>query len=303
LVSVNMASVAAGAAGLTVILSLSAWAVRGSDPADVGTTAENAADAAEIIAAFPTFEERFFSGQSAAPLGSVAVKTVIADPVMTQAKVVIPTAPAPTRFGSSRVAPKQPAAPYRVASLSDVPLSDQVNKSLPNKSVLPKDAAPSDAVPSNSLPGDASHTAIYDISAHTVYLPDGERLEAHSGLGPFMDDAQAVNMRGRGPTPPNVYELTLRERRFHGVQAIRLEPVDSSKMYGRDGILAHSFMLGPKGESNGCVSFRDYPAFLNAYLSGEITRLVVVEQLDDPPGGTTVTDWLSNKLKGIFGRS
>src|SRR6202034_1910617 len=26
-------------------------------------------------------------------------------------------------------------------------------------------------------------TAVYDISGHTVYLPDGTQLEAHSGLG------------------------------------------------------------------------------------------------------------------------
>jgi len=36
-------------------------------------------------------------------------------------------------------------------------------------------------------------------------------------------------------------------------------------------------MLGPRGDSNGCVSFRDYDAFLNAFLRGEITRLVVAE--------------------------
>ena len=28
-----------------------------------------------------------------------------------------------------------------------------------------------------------SRTAIYDITARTVYMPDGRRLEAHSGLG------------------------------------------------------------------------------------------------------------------------
>ena len=50
-------------------------------------------------------------------------------------------------------------------------------------------------------------------------------------------------------------------------------------MYGREGILAHPFMLGPNGQSNGCVSFKDYPAFLNAYLRGDITRLVVVQRL------------------------
>jgi hypothetical protein len=27
------------------------------------------------------------------------------------------------------------------------------------------------------------HTAIYDISSHVVYLPNGRRLEAHSGFG------------------------------------------------------------------------------------------------------------------------
>ena len=117
---------------------------------------------------------------------------------------------------------------------------------------------------------------------------------------------RSVPLRARGPTSPNVYELTLRESSFHGVQAIRLNPVDGSKMYGRDGILAHPFMLGPNGQSNGCVSLKDYPAFLNAYLRGEITRLVVVERLDDPPSARTAADWLSrfsNTLKEIFGRS
>src|SRR5262249_14053251 len=82
---------------------------------------------------------------------------------------------------------------------------------------------------------------------------------------------------------PNVYNLTLRERLFHGVRAIRLNPVDGGRMYGRDGILAHSYMLGANGQSNGCVSFSNYPEFLNAYLRGEVTRLAVVERLDSPP--------------------
>jgi len=33
-------------------------------------------------------------------------------------------------------------------------------------------------------------TAVYDISAKMVYLPDGTRLEAHSGLGSKLDDAR-----------------------------------------------------------------------------------------------------------------
>jgi len=124
-----------------------------------------------------------------------------------------------------------------------------------------------------------SHTAIYDIAARTVYLPGGHRLEAHSGLGSLLDDPRFVRTKMQGPTPPNVYNLTLREQLFHGVRAIRLVPVVDGKMFGRDGILAHPYMLGPNGQSNGCVSFRDYPAFLNAFLKGEVNRLIVVEHL------------------------
>jgi hypothetical protein len=39
-------------------------------------------------------------------------------------------------------------------------------------------------------------------------------------------------------------------------------------------------MLGPNGDSNGCVSFKDYQAFLRAYKNHEITRLAVVTRLD-----------------------
>ena len=90
---------------------------------------------------------------------------------------------------------------------------------------------------------------------------------------------------------------------FHGVRAIRLVPKDDSKMYGRDGILAHTYMLGPNGQSNGCVSFSDYAAFLAAYERGDITRLVVVEHLADAPSPKTAADWFANKLKDIFQRS
>jgi hypothetical protein len=49
-------------------------------------------------------------------------------------------------------------------------------------------------------------------------------------------------------------------------------------------MLAHTYMLGPSGQSNGCVSFRDYRKFLNAYLRGQVDRLVVVAGLGrDPP--------------------
>ena len=135
--------------------------------------------------------------------------------------------------------------------------------------------------------GRSRRTAIYDITAQVVYLPGGERLEAHSGLGELMDDPRYVRRKNRGATPPNTYDLKLRESLFHGVQAIRLKPVGEAEMFDRDGILAHSYMLGPNGQSNGCVSFRDYPKFLRAFLRGEIDRIVVVSRLAQPPAFAT----------------
>ena len=123
-------------------------------------------------------------------------------------------------------------------------------------------------------------TAVYDITAHKVYLPDGTALEAHSGLGAMLDDPRHADVKMRGVTPPAVYDLQPREALFHGVEALRLIPEDETQALGRDGLLAHSYMLGPNGDSNGCVSFRDYGAFLQAYKNHEITRLAVVTRLD-----------------------
>jgi len=124
-------------------------------------------------------------------------------------------------------------------------------------------------------------TALYDISARTVYMPDGSRLEAHSGLGELIDDVRFVNVQDRGPTPPNVYELSYREKPFHGVQALRMKPVGDGDLFGRSGLLTHSYLMGPNGDSNGCVSFKDYDAFLKAYAAGDVKRLVVVKSLKD----------------------
>ena len=51
---------------------------------------------------------------------------------------------------------------------------------------------------------------------------------------------------------------------------------------GRDGLLAHSYMLGPYGDSNGCVSIREYDKFLAAFQNGEINRILVVTSLPSP---------------------
>jgi type VI secretion system (T6SS) effector TldE1-like protein len=204
---------------------------------------------------------------------------------------------------SGATSKRQSESDFRLASASDTSLAiayapshsvkDSSSTGSPLKGLTPKESDPLADI-------DPSRTAIYDITARTVYLPNGRRLEAHSGLGDHMDDPRYVNARGTGPTPPNVYELKLRETLFHGVRAIRLVPSDSSKMYGRDGILAHSYLLGPNGQSNGCVSFSDYPAFLDAFQRGDVNRLVVVERLADTPSPKTLADWFSNTLRDIF---
>jgi hypothetical protein len=122
-------------------------------------------------------------------------------------------------------------------------------------------------------------TAVYDITAHAVYLPNGTILEAHSGMGDLKDDPEHISVRMQGATPPAIYDLKPRETAFHGVQALRMTPVEGSEVFGRSGLLTHSYMLGPKGDSNGCVSIRDYDRFIKAYNNGEFTRLVVVPSL------------------------
>ncbi|HZD89973.1 MAG TPA: tlde1 domain-containing protein [Pseudolabrys sp.] len=154
----------------------------------------------------------------------------------------------------------------------------------PSAPAVEKRVAPREAhIKGPALPGPDSRTALYDISGHTVYMPDGTRLEAHSGLGSKLDDPRYIRVRMRGPTPPNVYDLTLRAQLFHGVRAIRLNPVYGSKMFGRDGMLAHTYMLGPSGQSNGCVSFKNYHRFLQAFLDGRVDRMVVVRDLAEAP--------------------
>lgn len=133
-------------------------------------------------------------------------------------------------------------------------------------------------------PSTGNGVAVYDISARTVYLPDGSKLEAHSGLGSMVDQPRFVNRKNTGPTPPDTYNLSLRESRFHGVEAIRLTPASGSNKYGRNGLLAHTYMLrGGRAESNGCVVFKDYHRFLAAYKNGKIKRLVVVPRLTRSP--------------------
>ncbi|PWT84449.1 MAG: hypothetical protein C5B56_15570 [Proteobacteria bacterium] len=223
---------------------------------------------------------------------------------------IVSYAPAPTRAGEMEEpadvarAPASNTREKTTVQSSIARLAPKPAASTPLASVAKKRVHTADLSQDvSSVPSADNHTAIYDISAHTVYMPNGRRLEAHSGLGSMMDDVRAINVKARGPTPPNVYDLTLREELFHGVRAIRLNPVDESKMFGRDGILAHTYMLGSNGQSNGCVSFSDYNAFLNAYLRGEVTRMVVVDHLATTPSPQTASQWFSDTVKDLFWRS
>lgn len=135
----------------------------------------------------------------------------------------------------------------------------------------------------NSLPGPGSRIAVYVIEDAVVHMPNGEKLRAHSGRGNMRDNPKYVHVKNMGPTPPNVYKLRMREARFHGVEAIRMNPVGDAKMYNRDGFLTHTFLLRRRGDSSGCVVFEDYNRFLNAYKRGHVQTLIVVPSMRDLP--------------------
>jgi hypothetical protein len=243
---------------------------------------------AQSVQAAGSFDDRF-SGEVFAT--GTAVRSAAAAP-----PAAAPRAAA--RPAVAQAAPKRsPDARFQLASASDtsLPLGYAPTESVKGSAM---GTSLKGLTPKDDPLGDTSRTAIYDITARTVYLPNGRRLEAHSGLGEHMDDLRYVNVRMKGPTPPNVYQLRMRESLFHGVRAIRLIPTDGTKMYGRAGILAHSYMLGPSGQSNGCVSFSNYAEFLDAYQRGEINRLVVVERLAEAPSPKTASDWLKDIFRG-----
>ncbi|MEP4029822.1 tlde1 domain-containing protein [Roseibium polysiphoniae] len=133
------------------------------------------------------------------------------------------------------------------------------------------------------LPGRGSGIAVYDISAATVYMPDGTKLEAHSGIGKMLDNPRYTKVRNNGPTPPNIYNLRMRERRFHGVEAIRMLPVDVAAMHGRDGMLTHTPLLRGRIGSHGCVAFKDYNKFLRAFKAGKVKKMIVVPKIEKLP--------------------
>jgi hypothetical protein len=167
------------------------------------------------------------------------------------------------------------ALPPRVESRS---MLQKLSDMMPGKLTLAS-LTPFQRGPDLAALGYDGQTAVYDISAHAVYLPSGLALEAHSGMGALKDDPDHVDQHMVGATPPAAYDLKPRERLFHNVKALRMIPVEANSTLGRAGLLVHSYMLGPDGDSNGCVSIRDYERFRKAYEDGEIARIVVVPSL------------------------
>lgn len=298
-------------ASFGVSAAVAAWAV---DPGDAALVSANAAPRAS---ASSSFEERFlpapapestarhFSTQSLDRAASAVVdirvlqareqlaqqmqsqdwRTVAEEPAASPATASSVPLPRARPSDARLEAASRAAAPANTAAQGDQrTLMQKLSDLLPGRvrlaSLTAGDGLFRSGPDLGSL-GYDSFTAVYDISAQVVYLPNGVKLEAHSGLGERMDKVDSVGERMVGATPPGTYELKPREKLFHGVRALRMTPVDSESTLGRTGLLVHSYMLGPNGDSNGCVSVRDYERFLKAYTDGEITRLVVVPNLTD----------------------
>ena len=127
--------------------------------------------------------------------------------------------------------------------------------------------------------GKGTKVAIYDVSNATVYLPDGTKLRAHSGIGTMRDNPRYEHVKMRGPTPAGIYRLSMREERFYGVEAIRMTSIDGRDPKNRTGLLTHTNLLRGQRGSHGCVAFQNYQPFLKAFKRGQITMMIVVPEL------------------------
>lgn len=128
-------------------------------------------------------------------------------------------------------------------------------------------------------PGHGTKVAIYDVSNATVYLPDGTKLRAHSGIGKMRDNPRYEHVKMNGPTPAGIYRLSMRESRFYGVEAIRMTSIDGRDPKNRTGLLTHTNLLRGQIGSHGCVAFQNYEPFLKAFKRGHVTMMVVVPEL------------------------
>jgi len=209
------------------------------------------------------------------------------------------------RPGSAAEKPAKPAALAAIAAVAPqkpARADDRDEKptalafAKPDNPMREEPTRPSQSAP--AWPGIGTKVAVYDISGGIVYMPNGSKLEAHSGIGKMRDNPAFTHVTMRGPTPPGTYKLSMRETLFHGVAAIRLTPVDGKAPQGRTGLLAHSFLLRVRGDSHGCVAFADYPAFLKAFQRGDITHMVIVPKWDGKRPGRGTNGGFMAKLFG-----
>jgi hypothetical protein len=244
------------------------------------------AEPARVAEAKPQGPAKIADAAKAKRNADATVQLASADPAQ-----IVPVPDAKPKSGLRNMADRAKAAVLSIASPHQSMVEKLWGKREPSGGLLAYASADANITASiapkeqNPMFGGAPpydrNTAVYDITAKMVYLPDGTKLEAHSGLGSNLDDPRSQRVRMRGVTPPHIYELKPREALFHGVPALRLTPIGGeSAIYGRDGLLAHTFMLGPNGDSNGCVSFRDYSAFLDAYRNKGIRKLAVVAHVE-----------------------
>ncbi len=117
-------------------------------------------------------------------------------------------AESPTRIAATVPLPKpRPASANLGPQQSEVAQSDErtllqrladlFRPRMTLASMTPEDGL-SGGMPDFASLGYDGVTAVYDISARTVYLPNGLRLEAHSGFGDTKDDPRHVTQRDVG---------------------------------------------------------------------------------------------------------
>ncbi|MFN3913262.1 DUF2778 domain-containing protein [Hyphomonas sp.] len=185
----------------------------------------------------------------------------------------------------------KPGKPARATAAPEEPAATVLAYARPDNPVKP--IAPVAPIPN---PG-TKKVAIYDITNGVVHMPNGTKLEAHSGIGKMRDNPKYTHVKMKGPTPPGTYKLSMREKPFHGVAAIRLTSVDGKHPQGRTGLLAHTYLLRSNpGDSHGCVAFKHYDKFLAAFRRGEITHMVIVPEYNGRLPGQS-----NNLLVKLFG--
>ncbi len=158
--------------------------IRFDAPADaMGTLTDRFASACTSPSSVASLEERF----AALADGPVAFETRFAS-----------TDDCPPSFDATLESAMEALA----SSLRPAPDQTVASANAVAKPVIPR-ARPRPAPVRRELPtiDDDGRTAIYDITARTVYLPSGRRLEAHSGFGAMMDNPHHVHVRMKGATP------------------------------------------------------------------------------------------------------